>query len=242
MKQLLRGLACVVCGVLASCTIRSEHETILPWLLKKSTYRAFGSFGGSTENTYYTHYWGFWRGLDIWDASVLDAEHVLVRDEEGAGILRKGSLSPVRVCGVYERLSVPPIDGAVDCLSAAAHSDGGVTEIRLVRRGLAGEILEDWSLSAIVHERVFHPSLGVLFYDESGAPYFSILDPAAARDYRALPSRCALLTTAGSGTPRVVPAPTQMALHECFQRGPWEALLERPLYAATQRREPLEHE
>jgi len=45
-------LAAVLLATLPGCTIRSEREEVLPWLLKKSTYTALGGFGGSTQSTF----------------------------------------------------------------------------------------------------------------------------------------------------------------------------------------------
>jgi len=232
-------LACAAALVaLAGCRIEREREQVMPWLLKENIDTAFGGFGGSTHNTYYTRHWGFWRGLDVWDASALDAEHVLVSDADGTGVLRKGSLTPVRVCPLlYATPSVPPIDDAVDCAEAVGHSQLGIVKVRTRRLDYAGELRNEWTLAAPGERRIFHPYAQVLAYDAEGVPYFVAMDVEAARDYRIEPRDCALVAPGPEGGTRVVPGPSQMTWHECFQPSLWAVVLERPLRAATRQRE-----
>jgi hypothetical protein len=246
VRRAARRLACAASLLaLAGCTIEREREQVLPWLLREDIYTAFGSFGGSTNSTYYTRHWGFWRGLDVWDASVLDAEHALVSDAEGTGVLREGSLTPFRVCPQpYATPSVPPIDDAVDCAEAVGHSHLGIVKVRARRLDYAGELRSEWTLDAPGERRIFHPYAQVLAYDAEGVPYFVVMDAEAARDYRIQPRDCALVAPGPDGGTRVVPGPAQMTWEECFRPAHWSVVLERPLRAATRRasRRPLNAE
>jgi hypothetical protein len=227
------ALAAAALGLLLpGCTIRSEREEILPWLLVKRTYLAFGSFGGSTQSTYYAKYFGFWRSLDVWHAVVLDREHALVQGEEGYGLLRQGSLGIRHVCGPLTPVSVPPGPAAVDTVDPTAHADGGVIAVRWRRIDADGRVTEEQTLSA-VGDRLLVPAPPPVFaYDDAGAAYFLMMDREAARDYRHLPTGCALLSTRHNEP--VVPGPEDMSWDQCRQPAEWAKILGRPLHLAGQ--------
>lgn len=215
-------LACLALAV-TSCSAETERETILPWLMTKSTTRQWGGFGSSTHKTLYARHWGFWRSLDAWDATVLDAGHALVRDAEGAAILREGSLTPTRVCGLYATLTIPPIAGAVDCVETSIHTELGLIRIRARRFGLDGEVRDEWLLSAVGERRVFHGPARVLAYGADGTPYFLMMDAEAARDHRHRPSGCAVLAPGSNGEPHVIEGSATMSWDQCMQPPEWAA-------------------
>jgi hypothetical protein len=213
------------------CTMESERETLLPWLRVETTHRAFGSFGGNTQARYYVKYYGFWRGLDVWMVVVLDPANVLVRNEEGYGVLHQGSLRPVPVCAKTSSLTVPPGSAVLDCVDSAAHTDGELTGLRWRRFALSGEVLEERAVSALGAGRIFPPAPQLLVYDDDGAPYFLMMNAAAARDYRVQPTDCALLSARHSA-PAPVAGPPQMSWNECRQPAAWERAAGRRLHGA----------
>lgn len=223
-------LACVALAV-TSCSAETERETILPWLMTKSTTRQWGGFGSSTSKRLYARYWGFWRSLDAWDASVLDPGHALVRDAEGAAILREGSLTPTRVCGLHATLTIPPVAGAVDCAESSIHTGLGLVRIRATRLGLDGEVRDEWTFTAVGERRVFHGPARVLAYGADGTPHFLTMDAEAARDHRHRPIACALLAPRRDGEPRVIEGPAAMTWDQCMQPTAWAGIAEETLLA-----------
>ena len=213
------------------CTMESERETLLPWLMVKTTHRAFGSFGGNTQAKYYAKYYGLWRGLDVWMVVVLDPANVLVRNDEGYGVLHQGSLRPVPVCAKTSSVTVPPGSAVLDCVDSAAHTDGELTELRWRRLALSGEVLEERAVSALGPGRIFPPAPQLLVYDDEGVPYFLMMNAAAARDYRVQPTDCALLS-ARHNAPVPVAGPPEMSWAECRQAAAWEKLVGRRLLEA----------
>jgi hypothetical protein len=232
VKRGARIVAALVALASTACTVQTERETVLPWLMKKSTYRAFGNFSGSTSTTYYARHWGLWRSLEGWGVTVLDAEHALVRDAQGVGILRKGSLTPVRACGLYGVLTIPPASGAVDCVEGSGHGPGGLTQIRVRRLAFDGEILDERTVSAPGETRIFQGPARAVAYDDDANAYFLVMDAEAARDSRIRPTACALVTRIGAGEPRVIEGAGDMSWQQCVQPASWEIAAERRLRPA----------
>jgi hypothetical protein len=146
----------------------------------------------------------------------LDAEHALTHDAEGAGILRKGSVEPARVCPVLGSLSIPPVASRVDCAQAVAHGASGLTRIRVTRRDFAGTEREVLDLEADGERRIVHPSAQVLFYDDAGVPLAVLMGVATARDYRHRPIDCASPFRTRAAAPGSCPGPIRRPGRACW--------------------------
>jgi hypothetical protein len=226
-----------VCAALlasAGCTIRSEREELLPWLLKKSTYRAFGSFAGNTESTYFAKYWGFWRGLDAWNVVVLDGEHVLLQGETGYSVLSHGSLRPTFLCERLTSVSLPPGPAAVDCVDPV-HQQGVLTGIAWRRFDPRGRKLDEQTVRVVGSGRIFPPPALVFAYDDAAVPYFLMMNGDAAEDYRVEPRDCALVSIRNNDPPLMGPA--ELRWDECHHADTWTRVTGRRFHQAGMQRE-----
>lgn len=207
---------------------------MLPWLLKKSTYTAFGGFGGGTQSSFYVKHWGFWRALDAWNVVVLDVEHVLVDREGSYAVLARGSLRAQLVCEKRMSLSVslPPGPAAVDCVDAGAHEDG-ITGLAWRRFDARGRKLDERTVFVVGDGRIF-PQPRVFAYDDAGVPYFLTMSREAAADYRIQPRDCALVSNRNNDPPLVGPA--ELSWDECNRPATWEKVAGRRLHEARMQR------
>jgi hypothetical protein len=227
-KRVLLAACALLLLAGAGCRIENERTLILPWLLKKSTYRGFGGFGGGWHQSYFAKHWGFWRRLDAWNAVVLDPEHVLIYSNEGIAVLRRGSLATTTVCPGMQWLSLPPGLPAADCIEPVWREQRLVA-IRWRRFGVTGREVDEGTVSPSGEARVFAPSLQVFAYDDEAHPYFLTLNPEAARDYRIMPRDCALVSTRAEGEPWIAPA--SFTADECDRPAAWEGVVGRRLFA-----------
>lgn len=221
-----RLVALVLAALAGGCA--TERELLLPWLMAKRVTVSMGGFGGSTSTTYFAKHYGFWRKLDAWAVWVLDADHALLNDAEGWGILRRGRLRPVHVCRPYDSLTVPPVPGRVDCSEYVRDASVPLTRVRAVRVDLSGRIADDWTVSAVGDGRIFHASPRIAFYDDDGTPYFVIRDGEMAATCGDRPCGCALLFPDGEGTIAVVENPDLLG-GECHRPERWQPLVGRRL-------------
>lgn len=223
---------------LAGCTIRTEREELLPWLLRKSSYRAFGGFGDSTHVTFYAKHWGFWRTLDAWNAVPLDADHAFVENEHGCGFVTRGSLRTTLVCerGMSKSVALPPGPPALDCVEAVAH-ESGVTGLLWRRFDARGRQVGEQTIPVVGPSRVFAPPADVFAYDEEGVPYFLMLDRDAQADYRVAPRRCALASTRHNEPS--IEGPESMGWDDCRRAEAWQAAAGRRLYDAWTARDAV---
>jgi hypothetical protein len=233
-RQLVTAACALALLASASCTYRSEREELLPWLLRRSIYTEFGSFGGSTHTTFYAKYWGFWRSLEGWSVSIVDAEHILIESEAGYGLLARGSLRTNAVCtrGMATSVSLPPRPAAVDCVEAVAW-DGGIAALRWRRFDPGGRLLDERTAQVIGPNRIFAPSPGVFAYDDEGRPYFLILDREAQADYRVRLRRCALVSVGGVPP---IEGREDMDADDCRRTSWWSDLAGRALVNAGRER------
>ena len=218
----------------AGCTIRSEREEVLPWLLKKSTTRTFGNFPGHSQSTWFVKYWGFWRSLDAWNAVVLDGEHVLLENEKGYAVLARGSLSTSLVCEKPTSVSLPPGPAAVDCVEPAAHEDG-VVGVAWRRFDPRGRKLDAQTVSVIGPGRIFAPPPVVFVYDDDAVPYFLMMSREAAADYRVQPRDCALVSIRNNDPPLV--GPPELEWDACHRAETWTKAVGRRFQQAGMQRE-----
>jgi hypothetical protein len=237
-RSTARALALACASFLGGCTSRTTRENLLPWLRVTRTYRAFGSFPGSTEVTYSTRLFGvWWHDLDAWQASVLDGEAVVVTGTKGTGILLRGDAEPRPACPPAGFVSIPPGVAAVDCSEAVEHRDGFASAVRVRRVYAFGKPAEERRAAAPNDGRLIPTPASVLLYDGRGAPFVLVMDAEALKDYRRPPTRCALLE-AGDGRAPSVEGPAGMTWDECRKAGSWAAVLGREVSQAESSRRP----
>ena len=222
----LLSLAFAAAG--SACTYKTQDSEVLPWLKRTDSSTSFGGLGGSRKTVYSTRVlFFFWHELDAWAITVLDADTVLVRGQQGEALLRRGEYTPTPACPPlpFAGVQLPPQSGAAafDCISVVDHGPGGrATSVRFRRLHAAGNASIDVAVAAAGADQVLlQPS--ALFYDRKAQPYFVSIAARAAPDFRTPDPDCALITVEDGRTRTLHPPSPLKTANDCSHKTAWES-------------------